>query len=109
MDLLGRTEELVLLTIWRLQEEAYGVSILNELNDKTEKEWSLGAIYAPLHRLEQKGLVSTRLGEPGSKRGGRRTVLYSLTTGGKEALLDLREVQNSLWKGLAGLKPALRP
>jgi len=106
MDLLGRTEEIILLTVWRLQNEAYGVSIRNELNSRTGKDWSLGAIYAPLHRLEQKELVQTRLGDPGSKRGGRRTVLYSLTSKGKEALRDLREVQNSLWTGLISLDPA---
>ncbi len=106
MDLLGRTEEIILLTIWRLQDKAYGVSIRNELISQTKKDWSLGAIYAPLHRLEQKGLVSTRLGDPGSKRGGRRTVLYSLTGEGKEALLDLKTVQESLWTGIVSLKPA---
>ncbi len=106
MDLLGRTEEIMLLTIWRLQKEAYGVSIRNELNERSGKDWSLGAIYAPLHRLEQKGLVSTRLGEPESKRGGRRTVLYELTDGGKKALVDLKSVQDSLWEGVARLTPA---
>ena len=106
MELLGRTEEIILLTIWRLQNKAYGVSIRNELNSRTSKDWSLGAIYAPLHRLEQKDLVSTRLGDPGSKRGGRRTVLYSLTGKGKEALLDLKTVQDSLWTGIVSLKPA---
>jgi len=106
MDLLGRTEEIILLTVWRLQNDAYGVSIRKELNGRTDKDWSLGAIYAPLHRLEQKGLVSTRLGEPGAKRGGRRTVLYSLTPTGKEALVDLKAVQDSLWTGLISLKPA---
>ncbi len=106
MELLGRTEEIILLTVWRLQNEAYGVSIRNELNSRTSKDWSLGAIYAPLHRLEQKDLVSTRLGDPGSKRGGRRTVLYSLTGKGKEALLDLKTVQDSLWTGIVSLKPA---
>ncbi len=106
MELLGRTEEIILLTVWRLQDEAYGVSIRKELIAQTGKEWSLGAIYAPLHRLERKGLVNTRLGERGSKRGGRRTVLYSLTSTGKEALLDLKAVQDSLWTGIVGLRTA---
>jgi len=106
MELLGRTEEILLLTIWRLQNDAYGVSIRAELNSRTNKEWSLGAIYAPLHRLEQKELVSTRFGDPGSKRGGRRTVLYSLTRSGKQALLDIKAVQDSLWTGLVSLKSA---
>ncbi len=106
MDLLGRTEEIILLAVWRLQDDAYGVSIRKELSHRTRNDWSLGAIYAPLHRLEQKGLVSTRLGDPGEKRGGRRTVLYSLTSKGKGALMDLKAVQDSLWTGLISLKPA---
>ncbi len=106
MDLLGRTEEIILLTVWRLQNEAYGVSIRNELGKRTRKDWSLGAIYAPLHRLEKKGLVNTRFGEPESKRGGRRTVLYSLTGRGRGALLELKEVQDSLWTGIVSLKTA---
>ena len=107
MDLLGRTEEIILLTVWRLQEDAYGVSIRNELRQRTLKDWSIGAIYAPLHRLEKRGLVSTRFGEPESKRGGRRTVLYSLTSRGKGALLEMKEVQDSLWTGIVNLKTAL--
>ena len=106
MDLIGRTEEIMLLAVWRLRDEAYGVSIRKELNAQTRKDWSLGSIYAPLHRLEQKGLVQTRLGDPAEKRGGRRTVLYSLTPSGRQALLDLKEVQDALWKGIAELKPA---
>jgi PadR family transcriptional regulator len=106
MELLGRTEEIILLAVWRCQDDAYGVSIREELNERTNKDWSLGAIYAPLHRLEQKGLVTTRLGDPGTKRGGRRTVLYSLTKSGKQALLDLKAVQDSLWTGLVSLKHA---
>ena len=104
MDLLGRTEEIVLLAIWRLQDDAYGVSIRKELIEATGKDWSLGSIYAPLHRLERKGLVSTREGEPSTKRGGRRTVLYSLTKSGRKALLDVKAVQDSLWTGIPSLK-----
>lgn len=100
MDLIGRTEELLLLAIWRLQSEAYGVTIRNELKERTGTEWSLGSMYAPLHRLEQKGFVKTRFGDPEAKRGGRRTVLYTLTPKGKQALLDVRAVQDALWSGL---------
>lgn len=100
MDLIGRTEELLLLAVWRLQDDAYGVTIRNELHARTGAEWSLGSLYAPLHRLEQKGYVKTRYGAPEAKRGGRRTVLYALTPKGKQALLDVRAVQDALWSGL---------
>jgi len=103
MDLIGRTEEVILLCIWRLKDDAYGVTIRKELNERTDKDWSLGAIYAPLHRLEQKGLVRSRLGDPVAARGGRRTVLYHLTPAGKNALVELKAVHESLWSGVAGL------
>jgi PadR family transcriptional regulator, regulatory protein PadR len=106
MDLLGRTEEVLLLTIWRLQDEAYGLSIRDEICAKTGSEWSIGAIYAPLHRLERKGLVTTKFGLPEAKRGGRRTVLYHLTQSGKNALLDTKAVQDALWTGILTLKRA---
>ena len=106
MELLGRTEEIILLAVWRLQAEAYGVSIRKELLKATGNDWSLGSIYAPLHRLERKGLVSTHEGEPGTTRGGRRTVLYNLTSSGRKALLEVKEVQDSLWTGIASLKTA---
>ena len=106
MELLARTEEIILLAVWRLQDDAYGVSIREELLKATGLDWSLGSIYAPLHRLERKGLVSTREGEPGTKRGGRRTVLYSLTKSGRRALIEVKQVQDSLWTGIPSLNTA---
>ena len=106
MDLLGRTEEILLLAIWRLQDGAYGLSIRDELGACTGKEWSIGAIYAPLHRLERKGLVTTRFGSPEAKRGGRRTVLYHLTESGKSSLRDVKSVQDALWTGILSLSPS---
>jgi DNA-binding PadR family transcriptional regulator len=105
MDLISRTEEIVLLAIWRLQEDAYGVTIRDELTRRTGKDWSLGSIYAPLHRLERKGFVTTRHGDPESRRGGRRTVLYDLTKKGRQALVEVKAVQDSLWQGIANLQP----
>jgi len=104
MEQLGRTEETILLSIWRLQDDAYGVTIRKDLKKRTGESWSVGAIYAPLQRLERKGLVSTRLGESEAKRGGRRTVLYTLTSKGRTALVELRTANEALWQGITGLK-----
>lgn len=106
MDLLGRTEETLLLSIWRLQDDAYGVSIRTDLKHRTGEEWSLGAIYAPLQRLERKGLVRTRMGDPESRRGGRRKVYYELTRTGRQALLDAKASHETQWQGITGLQSA---
>ena len=104
MKLLSRSEEIVLLAVWRLQEDAYGVAILQEVSDATGYSWTVGAIYAPLHRLEKKGYVTTRLGAPEARRGGRSKVFYQLTSKGKQALLQVKQVHDALWVGI----PALR-
>ncbi len=103
MKLLSRSEEIVLLSIWRLQEAAYGVSIRQQVAAVTGRPWSIGAVYAPLHRLEKKGYVQTRKGEPVSKRGGRSKVYYELTADGKHALLDIKHVHDALWGGVRAL------
>lgn len=105
MELISRTEEIVLLCIWRLHGDAYGVTIRDELTRRTGKDWSLGSIYAPLHRLERKGFVTTRHGDPESRRGGRRTVLYDVTKKGRQALVEVKSVQDSLWQGISNLQP----
>ncbi len=103
MKLLSRSEEVVLMSIWRLQEAAYGVSIRKQVSEATGRPWSIGAVYAPLHRLEKKGYVQTRKGEPVSKRGGRSKVYYELTADGKHALLEIKHVHDALWGGIPAL------
>jgi len=69
---LGDFEQLVLLSLMRLGSDAYGVSICDEITARTGRDVSLGAVYKTLERMEDKGLVSSRLGEPTAERGGRR-------------------------------------
>ncbi len=98
MNLLSRSEEIVLLSVWRLQDNAYGVTIRALVSESTQRSWSIGAIYAPLYRLERKGLVRSLPGEPSPERGGRRKIYYSLTPGGKKALLRMKHVHDVLWE-----------
>lgn len=100
MTLLTRTEEILLLAVWRLQGDAYGISIREELAKATERTWPIGAVYAPLHRLEKKGYVTTRHGDPVPERGGRSKVYYELSQKGKQALLKTREVHDAIWTGI---------
>ncbi len=98
MNLLSRSEEIILLAIWKLKEDAYGVNIRNLVNDSTGYKWSIGAVYAPLHRLVKKGYVSSSKGDPAPERGGRHKVYYKITSDGKKALSAIKHVNESIWK-----------
>lgn len=98
MKLLSRNEEIVLLAIWRLQDNAYGVTIREQVSKVTDNDWTFGAIYVPLDKLTHKGYVSKTLSDPVAQRGGRSKCMYSLTSKGKTALKEIREVQKALWK-----------
>lgn len=100
MKLLTRSEEYVLLAVWRLQGNAYTLSILKQVSEVTGYEWQLGAIYVPLEKLAKKGYLRRHQGEPTHERGGRSKFLYDLTNAGKKALLEIREVQDSAWAGV---------
>ena len=101
---LGEFELLVLLAIVRLDEEAYGVTIQDALARETSREVNLGAIYKTLGRMEEKGYVSARLGDPTPQRGGRRKKLYRLEPLGHRALRqcvnDLRRLSRGLGRAL---------
>lgn len=105
MKLLSRSEEMVLLAVWKLQDEAYCVPIRNELMLTTGKNWSFGSIYDPLERLERKKLLESSLTEPTRERGGRSKRVYRLTRDGRKSLLELKKIQESLWQGALDLKP----
>lgn len=94
---LGEFEELVLLTIAALYDDAYSVAVVEELARRLERSMSLGAVHRTMQRLEEKGLVHSRFGESTPERGGRRKRLFFVTTEGEQALLEARRVRNSLW------------
>lgn len=97
MKLLTRAEELILLSIWQLNEDAYCIPIRQRISDITGENWSLGSIYMPLDRLVKKGFLDSYLSDPTPERGGRHKRIYQLTKAGKEALLKVREVQRAMW------------
>ena len=94
---LGEFEELVLLTIAALVNEAYSVAICDELEKHSGRSAKLGVVHAVLNRLEEKGFVKSKLGEATSTRGGKRKRYYSVTSAGKAALLRTKEVRDQLW------------
>jgi DNA-binding PadR family transcriptional regulator len=105
MNLLSRTEELLLLAVWRLQDEAYGAAIRNHLTDITDEDWSIGSVYGTLDRLARQGLVRTFMGLPTPERGGRSKRYFQLTAEGVAALNRVRSVQKTMWEDLPGLAP----
>ena len=104
MKLLSRIEEIILLTIWRLDEDAYGMAIREEVIKATSKKWLLGAIYGPLGRLHKNGYVLTSRGEPTAERGGRSKVYYRLSREGIKALREIQRVNSMIWDGVEKLK-----
>jgi len=83
---LGRFEELILLALLRLGPDAYGLAVRREIEERTARDISTGALYTALKRLEERGLVSSRMGEPTAERGGRRKKHYALEAAGVRAL-----------------------
>jgi len=98
---LGELEELILLMVALLSKEAYGVSITEELKKQTNRDISISAAHAVLHRLEEKGFVKSRMGGASAERGGRRKRLFSVTAYGRNALEELRDTRMSIWSMIA--------
>lgn len=97
---LGELEEIVLLTIAVLYDQAYGVSIVEEIETRTGRKLSLGAAYTVLLRLEEKGFVNSREGNATKTRGGRRKKLYTITSSGEQALRISQEIRVNLWDSI---------
>ena len=97
---LGEFEETVLLTVAILNGEAYGVSIIAEIEDRLERNVSLGAIQTVLKRLEEKELVKSEFGEATKVRGGKRKRLYEITASGQQLLNRAKEQRTSLWNAI---------
>lgn len=103
MKLLSRPEEIFLLAIWKLQDDAYAVTIRDQVRKLTGKTWSFGAVFITLERLTNKRYLRSRLSSPTKKRGGRSKRLYSLTNEGKKALMEIRKLQESIWSDIPEL------
>ena len=95
---LGEFEELVLLTIAVLQEQAYGVAVTQELERQADRVVDFSTVHTTLKRLEEKGFLSSRMGGATAERGGRRKRLYTLTTAGGQALQEVQRVRSRLWQ-----------
>jgi DNA-binding PadR family transcriptional regulator len=100
-DTIGDFEQLILFALVRLREEAYGVTVRREIETRTGRAISPGALYTALDRLERRGLVSSRLGDPTPERGGKRKRLYTLQPAGERALARVYESLRLMASGVA--------
>ena len=104
---LGEFEHIVLLAVVRLGDGAYGVTVRQEIESRTGRDVSIGAIYATLSRLETKGLVKSRAGEPTAARGGRAKRLFRVTPHGVRSIHEAHRVLNRMLDGLQPLRSVL--
>ena len=102
MKLLSRQDELVLLAIYKLKDEAYGVTIREHISRITGKYWSIGAIYVPIDRLLTKGYLTFYFKDIIIKKGGRRKRFYKITDDGMKALEEMLTLQKSVWCDFPG-------
>ncbi len=100
MNDLTKNEELILLSIWRLKDNAYGITIRKDIIKRTERELHYGSLYNTLYMLVNKGLIDTQKSQPESKKGGRSKVLYYMTADGKKALKESQKMHDMAWNGI---------
>jgi DNA-binding PadR family transcriptional regulator len=103
-EYLGEFEHVVLLALMRLGDDAYGVTVRQEIEKRTKRDVSVGAIYATLDRMEGKGLVKSRIGEPTAARGGRAKRHFRITSRGLTAVNKTHEALRNLSDGLAAVR-----
>ena len=103
MILLSRSEEIILLTVYKLQGNAYGVTIREQVNNDIGRYWTFGVIYKTLKKLKTKGYVEKIASDPVSERGGRTRYYYEITLEGISALEKILSIHSSIWRGIQGL------
>jgi DNA-binding PadR family transcriptional regulator len=102
---LGEFEEIVLLFVAMLDSNAYGVNITHHITEQTNREVRLNQVHASLHRLEEKGMIISKMGEPTAERGGRRKRIFSITAYGLQTLQEIQSLRSNLWNMLSSIKP----
>ena len=108
-DFLGELEQLVLLTVLRLGDDAYGMNIRRELSARSGRDVAIGAVYSALDRMEEKGFLCSWTTEPTAERGGRSRRCFKVETAGQAALRDSLRTIERLVDGLkVGLRQAKR-
>lgn len=103
MRYLTKSEEILLLAIWKLKDNAYGVKIRKQVMEVTKENMTYGTLYSSLDQLAKKEYVYKSIGDPTPERGGRRKIFYSVTPKGLEALKNAKELTKVLWGDISDL------
>jgi DNA-binding PadR family transcriptional regulator len=103
-EYLGEFEELVLTMVGVLQDDAYGAVISSEIEQRLKRDVNLSAVHVTLYRLEDKGLIKSKMGGATKERGGRRKRIYSITSAGLAMLKTMKDARMDLWKLIPQLK-----
>ncbi len=103
MELLTKLEELALIAVLKLRDEAYGISVYKYVVDLTGKDVSVSSVYFPLERLVRRGYLQTLKGEPTPQRGGMSKRYYRLTKSGIKVLEGNRSLNEIAWKGVTDM------
>jgi DNA-binding PadR family transcriptional regulator len=104
MQFLSRIEEILLLAIWKLDDNAFGITIREQVEKDTGVKWLSGAIYGPLSRLRKNGYVKTITGDSASDQRGRPRIYYALTIVGKEKLQAIQMLNRVMWANVPDVK-----
>ena len=98
MRLLTKQEELFLLAVFGIGQDAYLVSIREHLKKQTGKDWAFGSIYITLEKLHRRGLIKARVGKPSARKGGKAIKYYELSKEGIQALRENKRLHDKMWK-----------
>jgi len=99
MKQLSRIEEIVLICVLKLDGKAYGVSIREQIIKDTGEKWSFASIYPPLENLKRRGLVRKTKGNPSHERGGKSKYFYTITSAGRQILIEIHTAYQKVWNG----------
>lgn len=102
-NILSRADEILLLAILRLKDNAYGVTISEEVKKRTGKDLTLGSLWVSLDILAKRGLIEKQVSDPTEKRRGHKKIYYRITQEGLLTLEKIREFQNSIWHGAGAM------
>ena len=104
MGLLSRIEEILLLAIWKLKDDAYGIAIIEQVEKNTGISWMSGSIYGGLTRLKKNAYISTTKIEQSPEQAGRPRIYYRLTPSGLDKLIAVQKVNRLMWNGIPDLE-----
>lgn len=100
---IGELEEIILLTVAALFDDAYGIAVMKEIEERSGRTITISTVHAALKRLEEKGFVESRYDGATNERGGRRKHLFRVTMAGQKALSFSKELRNNLWGSIPDL------